>query len=129
MNAQQAPCALRHSCAVSDVKSASRNSQSSMASTAMTSSHATSTVSSVFSGEENRFSLSQATGLAGACGAGDALAGVALMSSLHQRNALVVPVHENRDRQADREVGRHDDENALDCLARLIQCGVQIGRA
>src|SRR5690606_2873497 len=104
MKAQQAPSALRHSWAVSEVKSASKKSQSSMAGTLMTSSHVTSTVSRMFSGEENRFSLSQATLLPGGRGASWGAAGIALISALHQRNALVVPVHENRDRKADSQV-------------------------
>src|SRR5690606_8410727 len=107
--AQQAPWACRHSCAVSDVKSASRNSQSSMAGTASTSSHATRTVSSTFSGEEKRFSFSQPRRLATGRGASMPVVGFALMSALHQRNALVVPVHEDGNREAYRQIGRHDD--------------------
>ena len=41
-----------------------------------------------------------------------------------QRDAPVVPVHERRDRQADGEVHRHDDGDALDRLAGLVHGGV-----
>src|SRR2546421_20499 len=37
-----------------------------------------------------------------------------VMSALPQRDALVIPVHEGRYRQADREISRHDDQDVLD---------------
>src|SRR5262245_27741795 len=46
-------------------------------------------------------------------------------SALHQRNARVVPVHEQTDAQADGEEYRHDQRNRLDGLAGLIQRGVR----
>src|SRR5262245_13440000 len=55
------------------------------------------------------------------------------MSALRQRNALVVPVHEGRDRQADGEIGRHDDQDVLDRLTGLVDSDVhrghQVGKA
>src|SRR5690606_36012643 len=99
MNAQHAPAALRHSCAVADVKSACRKAQSTRAGTVMISSQAISTVARMRSGEENRRSFSQAQGPAWLRGGGRPSLGtgvVVLISTLHQRDALVVPVHEHR---------------------------------
>ncbi|KAG1079194.1 hypothetical protein G6F40_016416 [Rhizopus arrhizus] len=81
----------------------------------------------MFSGDENRRDLSHAHAPTCVLGGGRPSLGVCvvlLISTLHQRDALVVPVHEYRDRQADRQVGAHDDENALDGLAGLVQRGV-----
>ena len=38
-----------------------------------------------------------------------------------QRDALVVPIHEHGDRQTDRQIGGHDDQDAFDGLTGLIQ--------
>ncbi len=50
-----------------------------------------------------------------------------VMLSAPQGDAFVVPVHERRDRQADREVGGHDDQDVLDRLARLVDRDVHRG--
>src|SRR5690606_41297728 len=100
-----------------------------MAGTDMISNHATRTVSSTFSGEEKRFSFSQPRRLATGRGASMPVVGFALMSALHQRNALVVPVHEDGNREAYRQIGRHDDEDALNGLARLVQGGIDHRRS
>src|SRR6185437_2110096 len=41
--------------------------------------------------------------------------------ALHQRDARVVPVHEQADRQAYGQIDGHDDRDALDRLAGLVQ--------
>src|SRR5690606_3046356 len=123
MNAQHAPAALRHSCEVAEVKSACRKAHSTSAGTAISSSQATSTVARMLRGEENSRSLSQGHTPTWLLGGGRPSLGicvVVLMSTLHQRDALVVPVHEDRYGQTDRQVGRHDDENALDGLPGLV---------
>src|SRR6476620_10750719 len=44
-----------------------------------------------------------------------------VMSSLHQRDARVVPVHEQADAEADGEERQHDERDRLDRLAGLVQ--------
>src|SRR3546814_10449057 len=105
MNAQHAPAALRHSCAVDEVKSACRKAQSTRAGTVISRIQATSTVARMLRGDENRRSFSQGHAPTWPLGGGRPSLGVGvvvLMSTLHQREALVVPVHEYRNRQADR---------------------------
>src|SRR4051812_23231883 len=80
--------------------------------------------------ELNRLARTQAQGPTSAAD-GRSRAGVASVpavavvwligSALHQRDMRVVPVHEQADRQADRQVDGHDDGDALDRLAGLVQ--------
>src|ERR1700746_3743681 len=42
-------------------------------------------------------------------------------SSLHQRDARIVPVHEQADAEADGEEHQHDERDRLDRLAGLVQ--------
>src|SRR6195256_4772909 len=44
-----------------------------------------------------------------------------VMSSLHQRDARVVPVHEQADAEADGKEHQHDERDRLDRLAGLVQ--------
>src|SRR5437879_6073673 len=44
-----------------------------------------------------------------------------VMSPLHQRDARVVPVHEQADAEADGEEHQHDERDGLDRLAGLVQ--------
>src|SRR5699024_10597678 len=118
MKAQQAPPDARHSFALVADQSTLMKSQSSRAGTSMSSYHATISVRTVLSGEENKLSRIQPISPWRVAGGGRAaMAGrVGFMSALHQRDAPVVPVHEKGNRQADTQVGRNDDEDALDGL-------------
>src|SRR3954452_14325906 len=49
------------------------------------------------------------------------ISAIAVMSALHQRDARIVPVHEEADAEADGEKHRHDQSNCLDRLAGLVQ--------
>src|SRR5215475_376124 len=57
----------------------------------------------------------------GACGASVA---VTIASALRQRDARIVPVHEQADAEADGQKHRHDQRDRLDRLAGLVQRGV-----
>src|ERR1700754_3545772 len=102
------------------------NNHSTSAGTHSKSIQATRTVIRIFKGDENKRAWTHAQAPVWATGAGRLSVGVcvAAMSTLHQRDALVVPVHENRDGNADREVCGHDDQNALDRLPGLVQGGI-----
>src|SRR5690349_12463812 len=115
MKAQQAPPEARHSWALVAEKFALMKAHSTSAGIAISRNHATNTVMRIFSGDENRRDLTHAHGPTWVLGGGRPSAGICevlLISTLHQRDALVVPIHEYRNRQADREVRGHDDENA-----------------
>src|SRR5690606_26965446 len=111
MKAQQAPDAARHSCEVAAVKLAPINAHSMNGGTVIRISHTASIVSTVFSGEENNRSRTQAIGPVVERGGGRDSVTLAI-SALHQGDVLVVPVHEDRNRNADRQIDRHDDQNA-----------------
>src|SRR5437879_11502386 len=47
-----------------------------------------------------------------------------MRSALHQRDARIVPVHEQADAEADGQEHHHDERDGFDCLAGLVQRGV-----
>src|SRR3546814_846785 len=95
MNAQHAPCAALHWAALVALKSACKNSQSINAGSVMKSSHATSTVSTILSGEEKSLSRHHPAMPAAATGGGMSREPElrAATLTLHQRNAPVIPIH------------------------------------
>src|SRR3546814_19361035 len=80
----------------------------------MNSSHATSTVSTILSGEEKSLSRHHPAMPAAATGGGMSREPElrAATLTLHQRNAPVIPIHANGNRQAHGQICRHDDQNA-----------------
>src|SRR5580765_6714938 len=50
-----------------------------------------------------------------------AILAVSLISALHQRDARIIPVHRKADAQADDEKHQHDERDAFDRLAGLVE--------
>ena len=77
--------------------------------------------------EENKFSLTQSSTPLVRCGAAccckivSRINRVWIISPLHQRNALVEPVHERRCQETKGQINKHRHRHHLDGLPRLVQ--------
>src|SRR5690606_36630880 len=116
----------RHSAALAAWKSASRNSHSMAAGAAISKSQATRMVSKALSGVAKSPSANRSGSGYRAEAGGDGTI-LSAMSALHQGDAPVVPVHQNRNGQADRKVSGHDDQDVFYGLSRLVQGGIGDG--
>src|SRR5262249_28098416 len=99
--------------------------------------NASASVTAVETQDENRFVRTQVHGpptRGGLCGTASGTPAtavsrarfvvVSLMSPSHQRGTRVVPVHQQADAQADGEEHEHDERDAFDRLAGLVEHGV-----
>src|SRR5690606_6682044 len=98
-NAQQAPAAARQVCAFSALKVALSQPHSNNAGKPISASHSNNRLNTVFAGVENRLLCNHAkTPTLTLGGSGDGLNALSILA-LHQRHALVIPIHEHRDGQ------------------------------
>src|SRR4051794_1013292 len=132
MKAQQAPPAARHVWALAGSTVLLTMAQRTSGGMIEATSHRISRVRTALYHELNRLARSQPTGPTAKAGGRCWIAApvlspvlsVVMALPLHQRDALVVPVHEERDGQADRQVDGHDDGDALDRLPGLVDGGI-----
>src|SRR5687768_5498286 len=118
-NGQQAPTPSREQTSPSGPSQTTcRNAQPMGAEMAWSASHRASTVRFPLPHDENRVARSHANGPTFARGGGRySAAASSAMLPLHQRDAAVEPIHEERGRKAQREEQAHGHQDHLDGLA------------